>query len=63
MKKNHFLIATTVFSLVLIFSIGSPPQVSAEPIIIKYADPGSAKLSRSKAVVDTMKEIERLSGF
>lgn len=62
MKKKHFLFATVLVSVALVFSIGSLQPVSAEPIIIKYADGGSPKLSRSKAVIDTMNEIEKRTG-
>lgn len=63
MNKKRFLLATVLFSLALIFCLGNLQTVlAAEPIIIKFSDPGSAKLGRSRAAVDTMKEIERLTG-
>ncbi len=61
MKKERFVFTIVLFSVVLVFGLGQT-VFSEEPIILKYSDPGVAKMARPKAAQDTMKEIERRTG-
>jgi len=63
MKKRYFLFTTVVLALVLALNLGYSQKVfSAEPLIIKYADPSKADTSRTRAVEETCKEIEKRTG-
>ena len=63
MKKKGVLFTTMVLALALIFGFAYSKQaLSAELIIIKYADPSKANTSRTQAAEDTMREIEKRTG-
>jgi len=63
MKKKTVIFITTVFAFALLFGLGSSQTAtSAEPIILKFADPSKAGTSRTQAGEDTMKEIEKRTG-
>jgi TRAP-type C4-dicarboxylate transport system substrate-binding protein len=61
MRKKHFVLTVVLFSLVFIFGLGQT-TFSADPIILKFADPSKAGTSRTQAAEDTMKEIEKRTG-
>ncbi len=61
MKKERFIFTVVLFSVVLVFGLGQT-VFSAEPIILKFADPSKAGTSRTQAAEDTMKEIEKRTG-
>ena len=63
MKKRYVLCTIAVLALVMALNLGYTKKVfSAEPLIIKYADPSKADTSRTRAAEETMKEIEKRTG-
>jgi len=63
MKKKGVLITTMALAFVLALSLAySEKALSAEPILIKYADPSKPNTERTQAAEDTMREIEKRTG-
>jgi len=60
MKKGGLLFITIFAAFVLVFTFGyCKTAYSADPIVLKYADPSKPNTSRTRAAEETMKEIEK----
>jgi len=63
MKNKSALFIISLVALFLMLGFGQGEKAwSAEPIVIKFADPSKADTPRTRAAEETMKEIERRTG-
>lgn len=63
MNKKSVVFTITAVAFVFLFSLfHSQTALSADPIILKYADPSKLGTARTRAVEETMLEIEKRTG-
>lgn len=63
MKKRCLILTIPVLALFVVCGLAYPQKAwSADPIVLKYADPSKSGTPRTRAAEDTMREIEKRTG-